>query len=84
MRLLRGNGCFVERVYCLKYIAYTTYSTFQKFATLGSRVRFPAGAGSFSLHHSVQIGSGAHPAFYPVSTRSSFPGIKRPGRKADH
>jgi hypothetical protein len=29
----------------------------------GSRVRFPAGAGNFSLHRSVQTGSGAHPAF---------------------
>jgi hypothetical protein len=27
----------------------------------GPRVRFPAGAGNFSLHHSVQNGSGAHP-----------------------
>jgi hypothetical protein len=25
----------------------------------GSRVRFPAGAGNFSLHHRVQNGSGA-------------------------
>jgi hypothetical protein len=28
----------------------------------GSRVRFPAGAGNFSLHHRVQNGSGAHQA----------------------
>jgi hypothetical protein len=28
----------------------------------GSRVRFPAGAGNFSLHHRIQNGSGAHPA----------------------
>jgi hypothetical protein len=27
---------------------------------LGSRVRFLAGAGNFSLHHHVQNGSGAH------------------------
>jgi len=26
------------------------------------RVRFPAGAGNFSLRHHVQIGSGGHPA----------------------
>jgi hypothetical protein len=38
----------------------------------GSRVRFPAGAGNFSLHHRVQNGSGAHPASYPMGTRSSF------------
>jgi hypothetical protein len=42
----------------------------------GSRVRFPAGAGNFSLHHRVQKGSGAHPASYPVGIRGSFPGGK--------
>jgi hypothetical protein len=30
----------------------------------GSRVRFPAEAGNFSLHHRIQNGSGAHPASY--------------------
>jgi hypothetical protein len=50
----------------------------------GSRFRFPAGAGNFSLHHRVQNGSGAHPASYPMGNRVSFPGIKRPGREADH
>jgi hypothetical protein len=44
----------------------------------GSRVRFPAGAGSFSLHR-VQNGSGAHPASYPMGTRGSFPGGKAAG-----
>jgi hypothetical protein len=42
----------------------------------GSRVRFPAGAGNFSLHHRVQNGTGAHPASYPMGTRGSFPGGK--------
>jgi hypothetical protein len=42
----------------------------------GSRVRFPAGDGNFSLHHRVQNGSGTHPAFYPMRTRGSFPGSK--------
>jgi hypothetical protein len=32
----------------------------------GSRVRFPAGAVNFSLHHHVQNGSGAHPASCPM------------------
>jgi hypothetical protein len=45
----------------------------------GSRFLFPAGAGNFSLHHSVQNGSGAHPDSYPMGTM-----LKRPGRKADH
>jgi hypothetical protein len=50
----------------------------------GSGVRFPAGAGNFSLHHRVQNGSGAHPASYPMGTRGSFHGVERPGREADH
>jgi hypothetical protein len=45
----------------------------------GSRVRFPAGAGNFSLHHRVQNGSGAHPDSYPMGTRGSFPGGKAAG-----
>jgi hypothetical protein len=45
----------------------------------GSRVRFPAGAGNFSLHHRVQNSSGAHPASYPMGTRDSFPGGKAVG-----
>jgi hypothetical protein len=38
----------------------------------------------FSLRHLFQTGSGAHPASYPVGTRGCCPGVKRPGRKADH
>jgi hypothetical protein len=38
----------------------------------GPRVRFPAGAGNFSLHHRVENGSGAHPASYPVYWVASF------------
>jgi hypothetical protein len=45
----------------------------------GSRVRFPARAGNFSLHYRVQTGSGAHPASYPMGTRGSFPGGKAAG-----
>jgi hypothetical protein len=44
-----------------------------------SKVRFPAGAGNFSLHHRVQNGSGAHPASYPMGTRGAFPGSKAAG-----
>jgi len=29
--------------------------------------------GLFPLRHRVQIGSGAHPAFYPMSTEDSIP-----------
>jgi hypothetical protein len=45
----------------------------------GSRVRFPAGSGNFSLLHRVQNGSGAHPTSYPMGTRGSFPGGKAAG-----
>jgi hypothetical protein len=45
----------------------------------GSRVRFPVGAGNLYLHYRVQNGSGAHPAFYPMGTRGSFPGGKAAG-----
>jgi hypothetical protein len=45
----------------------------------GSRIRFPAGAGNFSLHHRVQNGSGAHPASYPMGTRGPFPGGEAAG-----
>jgi hypothetical protein len=48
------------------------------------RVRFPAGAGNFSLHHRVQNGSGAHPASYPMGTRGLSLGVKLSGREADH
>jgi hypothetical protein len=50
----------------------------------GSRVRFPARAGNFSLHHRVQTGSGTHPASYPMGTRGLYLGVKWPGREADH
>jgi hypothetical protein len=45
----------------------------------GCRVRFPTGAGNFSLHHRIQNASGAHPASYPMGTRGSFPGGKAAG-----
>jgi hypothetical protein len=46
---------------------------------LGSRVRFPAEAGNFYLHHCVQNGSGAHPPSYPMGAGGSFPGSKAAG-----
>jgi hypothetical protein len=45
----------------------------------GSRARFPARDGNFSLHHCVQNGSGAHPASYPMGTRGYFPAGKAAG-----
>jgi hypothetical protein len=45
----------------------------------GSRVRFPAGARNFSLHHRVQNASGAYPTSYPMGITDSFPGGKEAG-----
>jgi hypothetical protein len=61
----------------LEYEASTEYLV--NMDDRGSRVRFPTGAGNFSLNHRVQNGSGAHPASYPVGTRGSFPGGKAAG-----
>jgi hypothetical protein len=38
----------------------------------------------FSPLHVIQTGYGAHPATYPMDNRDSFPGVKRPGREAEH
>jgi hypothetical protein len=48
-----------------------------------ARVRFPAMQDS-SLLHSVQTGSGTHPASYPLGTGALSSEVKRPGREADH
>jgi hypothetical protein len=50
----------------------------------GSRVRFSAGAGNFSLHHRIKNDSGALPTSYPRGTRWFSLGVKRAGREADH
>jgi hypothetical protein len=45
----------------------------------GSRVRFPARTGNFSLHDRVQNCSRVHPASYPMGTRGHFPWGKATG-----
>jgi hypothetical protein len=50
----------------------------------GSRVRFPAVAGNFSLPYRVQIGSGAHPPPIQRVPGSLSLGVKWPVREADH
>jgi hypothetical protein len=48
-------------------------------------VQSPAEAKDFSSRLYVQTTSEAHPAFYPIGTRDSFPrGKVQPGRDADH
>jgi hypothetical protein len=39
----------------------------------GSRVRFPAGAGKFSLHYPIQNGSGTHPVSCSRGIRGLIP-----------
>jgi flagellar basal body-associated protein FliL len=48
-----------------------------------SGFQIPGGAGTFSLHHRVQKGSEAHPA-YSMGTGGSFPGARAAGRETDH
>jgi hypothetical protein len=67
-----------------RHIEAAMQETHYRLHDRGSRVRFPAGAGNFSLHHSVQNGSGAHPASYPKGTGDFFLGIKRPRREDDN
>jgi len=42
-------------------------------------VRFPVGAGNFSLRHHVQTGSAAHPLSYRMGNGVSFYGVKETG-----
>jgi hypothetical protein len=49
----------------------------------GFGVRVPLGS-RIPLLHVVQTGSEAHLASYPMGTRGSPPGVKQPGREADH
>jgi hypothetical protein len=44
----------------------------------GVRARVQVGS-EFSLLHTVQTGSGAHPTFYPMGTGCSFPEGKAAG-----
>jgi hypothetical protein len=51
---------------------------------LGVGDRVPVESRIFSSHV-VQTGSGAHPDSYPMGTGGAVsPGVKRPGREADH
>jgi hypothetical protein len=49
-----------------------------------SEILFPAEARYFSLLHSIQTASGAHPASYPTGTKGSFLGLKKYEREADY
>jgi hypothetical protein len=47
-------------------------------------IQILAGAGDFSLLHSIQTRSGDHPTSYPVGTGAGFPRLKWLGCEADH
>jgi hypothetical protein len=49
-----------------------------------SRFRIPAGERDFSLLQSIQTDSGTHPASCSMGNRALSPGVKRPGREANH
>jgi len=42
------------------------------------------GRKGISLHHHIQVSSGAQPASYSRGTWGSFPGVKWSGCEADH
>jgi hypothetical protein len=50
---------------------------------LDGKIQFLAGARDFSLLHSTQTGSGAHPTSFSMGTGVSFPRVKRPGCEVD-
>jgi hypothetical protein len=51
----------------------------------GVGIQFLLGSRDFSLLHTVQDGSEAHPVPYPVGTGGLLPRVaKRPGRESDH
>jgi hypothetical protein len=75
--------------YPLKYSSIYLWSRGSSGSTVSDdqaiEVRSPAEAEDFSSSLCVQIGSGAHPASYPMGAGGSFPGGKaRPGRAADN
>jgi hypothetical protein len=51
---------------------------------LDSRGLIPGRGKRFSVFHSVQTGSGTHPASYTMFTWALSMGVKWPGREADH
>jgi hypothetical protein len=82
-----GLSCAHGLLFCVIYTVFVP-GIAQRYSAgvlaVWSGVRVPAGAGNFSLHHRVQTGSGAHPASYPMATRTLSLGVKWPGREADH
>jgi hypothetical protein len=84
--VLRAPPTF-ENIYIVEVISKSRDSSFgialgYGLDDRGSRVRFPAGADIFYLHHRFQNGSGVHPASYRKGTRGSFPGGEAAGARS--
>jgi hypothetical protein len=77
--LVKKDSCCMELVgwlvgWLVTAGKFSQYSDWLWVDDRSSGVRFPAGAGDFSLLHHVQTGSGANPASFSVSIGGSFPG----------
>jgi hypothetical protein len=72
---------YATELFCLLNLVSVIIALGYELDDRGSRVRFPAGAGNFSLHHRVQNGSVAHLASYPMGTRGCFLGSSGRGVK---
>jgi len=51
---------------------------------MDERSSIPGKSRDFYLCHHVQTGSGVHLASYPMGSRGSYTGVRRPGRETDH
>jgi hypothetical protein len=64
----------------MRFLFYSYYLTGRRDSSVGivTKLRpglpYPIGIENVSLRHHVQIGSGAHPASYPMGTGGSFSG----------
>jgi hypothetical protein len=64
----------------IQYIrSYTPYLVAQSVERLGHGVHLPVGVRAFSLLHSLQTGSAAHPASHPMDAVRSTAGGKVAG-----
>jgi hypothetical protein len=80
------NGNMLRMISSLNLPGAGIAQSVQRLSTSwAARARFPVGARDFSLVHSVQTGSRAHPTSYLMGTSGSFPRVvKRLGREAEH
>jgi hypothetical protein len=64
------NICYLyKQIYIYALEAGIAQSVLREATGWTAWVRFPVGAGDFSLLHSIKTGSEAHPASYSMATR---------------